>query len=147
MRLSIIKHLQAVLNDSKQLIGLAQGLRILPRNSPILCQQRQCCPRIGNAQGWNAPTVDQLMGLGKKFAFPNATPAPLQIISGTKLLPCVIMIADLARHLSDIGDLAEIQTAPPDEGLNAVEEIAAKRLIPRRCPCADKGGLFPSKRA
>ena len=53
------------------------------------------------------------------------------------------MVADLAGHRADIGELPEIQTAPPDKGLDVFQEIFAKRPVTRRHARADKGRLLP----
>ena len=87
------------------------------------------------------------MRLREEFALPDATPPPLQIIAGAEPLPLMIMIADLTAHLADVGKLAKIEAAPPDEWLDAFEEIFAQRLVTCCCTRADEGSLLPCQRA
>ena len=131
VRLPVIDHLQPVLDGAQQFVGRGQDLRII--GTYPLTRRQRCQGRsgVGHAQAGIAAAVDQLMRLREKFAFANAASSALQIIAGAKLLPLMIMVAYLPAHVANIGNLSEIQTAPPDERLNAFQEIIAQRAVAR----------------
>ena len=131
MRLPVAMHLQAMLKDAQNIIGRGQGLRFLHRYRP---RSRQRCQRIAgicHAQAGVATTMDQLMRLREKFAFPYAAMAALQVKAQPHFLPLGIMVADLCRHRGNILQLPEIQRLAPYERLDSVQEICAQGTVAR----------------
>src|SRR3546814_6209920 len=56
------------------------------------------------------------------------------------------MVADAVAHRPDFLELPEIEAAPPDEGLNRLEEARPERAVARRGAAADERRLLPCER-
>src|SRR5687768_11536668 len=57
------------------------------------------------------------------------------------------MVADPAGDRLDLPDRAEIEAAPPDEGVDGLQEIMADASVAGRLAGADEGGPLPRQRA
>src|SRR6201999_1672455 len=73
--------------------------------------------------------MDELVDLGEEFDLANAAAAALEVEAGADFLPFRKMIADPPGDRLDLADRAEIGGPAPDERMNGVEEIAAKRGV------------------
>ena len=102
--------------------------------------------RRRHAQRRIAPAVDELMNLREKFDLANAAAAALEVKTRAECLPLREMVADAVAHRADFLELAKIEAAPPDEGLDRVEEMLPERAVARRRARTDEGRLLPCQR-
>ena len=141
--LPVVQHLQPMFGRAQRNIGRADRRAVFFRHMARGHQRRERGARIGAAQRFVPPAMDQLLCLHEELAFPDAAPPPLAVIARPDRLAGGIMIADRTPHGVDIADLAEIQRAPPDERANGIEEALPQRDIARRRPRADERRLLP----
>src|SRR5438128_1805428 len=89
--------------------------------------------------------MDELVDLDEELGLPDAAPPALQVVARPERLTLRIMVADPAADRTDLADRPEVERAPPDEGMDRVEEIAAERRVARGQPGADEGGPLPGQ--
>ncbi len=146
MRLSVVHHLQPVLDHAESIICLAEHLRFILGNLPRCgqCIERRTGP--AKPQARIATAVDQLMRLSEKFDFANSATPGLEVEPGARFFRPRMIGADSHSQLPNFLDRAKIQAAAPDERTDRGEEFLACGNIARRCPSADEGGALPCQR-
>jgi hypothetical protein len=143
--LAVVDHLQPMLDRAQQRIGAAQHRRVVGRDPAGRLQRGERVERRRGAQGRLAAAMDELLDLGEEFDLADAAAAALQIEAGAEGLALRIMVADAAADRADLADRAEIERAPPDEGMDRLEEIAAERDIAGDHAGADERGALPGQ--
>ena len=146
MRLLVLDHLQAMFDPAQRRIMARQARRDLGLDPPRRGERRQRIDRRRNAQRRIAPAIDQLVDLREKFDLADAAAPALQVIARPERLALRKMIADPVAHRADFLELAEIEAAAPDEGLDRRQELFAERAVARRGARADERRLLPRQR-
>src|SRR3954449_2800856 len=89
--------------------------------------------------------MDELVDLDEEFDLSYAAAAAFEVESRPECLALRIMIANAGPDGPDCADRPEIERAPPDEGVDRLEEIAAEHWIAGHLPGADEGGPLPGQ--
>ena len=144
--LFIAAHLQPVLQRAQRAVTGSQPLRLGRRHMAGCGQRGEAIQRCRAAQRRITPAPDQLVDLGKKLHLANAAAPAFQIKAGADSLAALEMVADAQRHRLDIAHRSVIQAAPPHEGPDAGEEIAAHRDITAHGAGTDESDAFPGQR-
>ena len=141
VRLPVGDHLQPVLDGAQEPVGGGQLGRGAARDMPGAGQQAQRAERRGAAQGRIAAAPHQLQRLGEEFDLANPPLAQLDVVPGDPRhrIACIrqsanprgreFMLVNPPLHGVDVGDRGEVQTAPPDEWPDRLQECRAQRQV------------------
>ena len=135
-----------MLGGAQHNIRIAQCRRLARVDPASIGKCGQCRASIADAERRIPAAMDQLMDLGEKLDFANATAASLQVIARPERLPLRMMIADPPGDLDDFADCAEIQATTPDEGPDRFEKGRAKRHVAGRRARANERRTLPRQR-
>ena len=147
MRLLVLHHLQAMFDTPQPVVGFAQGLRVLRRDTPRTRQRIESGPCTAQPQGRVAPAMHQLMRLGEEFHFANAAAPVLDAVIRPRNARAVMPRPDPQSQAANGVDRPEIEAAPPDETVDRRQEIAARRDVAGAGARTDESRAFPGKGA
>src|SRR5690606_3138940 len=146
MGLTIVDHLQAMLDDAQPIVGTAEQLCIVGGDDPFGSQRIERGARAAQPEGGQAAAVNELVGLGEELDLADAAPPTLEIEAGPWLGRAGIVAADPAGKTADFFERHEIDAAAPDEGADRGEKLLARLDVTRSRAGADIGGAFPGER-
>src|SRR5690606_37453842 len=127
--LFVIDHLQPVFHLAQKAIG---RLELRPAFGLDLAKAFQGGKRLEGCRDLQGPLAtagDQLMDLGEEFHLADTAAAELHVLPRDGDLAVAVMAVNLSLDAMDILNRGEIQMPPPDEALDAVEEVAASGTV------------------
>ncbi len=138
--LGVAQHLQPVLQQAQEAVGIEQRRARLGGQMPGIAQGSQRRLQTTFAQRGLAATADQLQRLGEEFDLADAARAALEIIGHVATRD---LGGDAGLHLAQAVERAVVEIAPVDERPQRVEEARAGVEIARHRPRLLPGVALP----
>ena len=138
LRLLLLHHLQPVFHPPQKDVSVAERVRVPVGEESRVRQAQEGLQRVVDSEGGDFAAVEQLQGDGEKLHLANA-PRPQLHVRGVGLAPQVNFRLQRPERVHR----AEVQTAPPEEGLESREEGFGQRLVPGHVPPLHPGRALP----
>ena len=143
LRLLVIEHLQAMLDEAQEPVGPLQSVGDGGRDPQSLGQRIQHLERAPAAQSRIAAAGDQLLSLDEKFDLANAAAAELDIMPKRGNRVMTFDRVDLALEGVNVGNSREVEIFAPDIGLQTRQKLLAKFDVAGDGTRLDHGGALP----
>ncbi len=137
--LLVLEHLEAVLDAAQEAIGARHLLRDIRRDAADVREGLERRAGAGDAHLRQAPTPDQLLGLGEELDLADAAAAELDVVTEHRDPAAALVRLDLPLDRVNILDGREVQMTAPEER----PELGEKALAIRHVAC-DRAGLDES---
>ena len=143
MGLLIRYHLQPVFNPPQIFVGGGELVARLEGDPVAGRQHVQRFQRRPHPQFRMPAARDQLLGLGEKLDFADATAPDLDVVTFDRDLGSPAIGLHLPLHVVHVGKCGEIQMLTPDKGRDFRDQRLSCREVAGAGPRLDYGGAFP----
>ena len=143
LSLSVVDHLQAVLDAPQQEVRVAQGGRLARHDVVLAIERLQHREQAGTAQAAVAATVGELMHVDEELDLADAAAAELHVVAGRADGSVAVEVVNLLAHRTDFLDRGEVQRLVPDERRKPLQIRGAGRQVAGDGPGLDQRRPLP----